>query len=57
MLGVEQSKASELLYIAPALGLHTSFRADTPVLPLLHSADTASGEARALSTAGMQAAG
>lgn len=46
-----------LLCIVPPLGLHTGFRADTPVLPLLHSADAASREATALSTAGMQAAG
>lgn len=57
MLGVEQNKARMLLSTAPPLGLHTGFRADTPVLPLLHSADTASGEATVLSTAGMQAAG
>lgn len=56
---IEQDKQSwgALLCRAPPLELHSSLRADSPELPLLHSADTASGEATALSTAGMQAAG
>lgn len=47
----------EFVAHSPPLGLSTGFRANTPVPWLLHSADAASGEAMAPSTAGMQAAG
>lgn len=46
-----------LLCLALPLGLHRGCRTNTTDPPLLHSADAASGEAMALSTAGMLAAG